>query len=438
MDYEVVVRGILPGFKEVDVKAAFADLFSLPADKVDNIFATDKKVLKTGISETLGQKYIVKLSEIGVYADLVPVSDIAEEPTPNQTTSEPNPTSGRSAGAGESMQNANAESNHESRTVPFTFSGDGFEYFKIWIVNILLSIVTLGIYSAWAKVRNKQYFYGNTTLDGASFSYTADPKKILLGRVISTVFFVLYSLSGQFSIILGLIMGLLLLAFMPWIVCRSLHFNARYSNYRSVPFAFNGKLKDAFMAFVLWPIWGILSFGILLPMAYYKQQSYMLNNHTYGTEPFNFSATVGAYYKVFLITLGVLIAGGALSALALTQGSMVFAGLFYTVAYLFFFAYFIVGVSNLQYNNLALQDHTFEANWELKSYTLLLLTNTIGIVLTLGLFIPWAKVRTAHYKAEHLQCVFDGDIDNFIAVEVENVNALGESVGDIFDMDIGF
>lgn len=438
MDYEVVIRGVLPGFKDADVKAAFADLFSLSAGKVDGIFAAENKVLKTGISETLGQKYIVKLSEIGVYADLVPVSDVAEEPVPSQTASDSYSAAG--GGAGESMQStdATAESNYESRTAPFVFSGNGFEYFKIWIVNVLLSIVTLGIYSAWAKVRNKQYFYGNTTLDGASFSYTADPKKILLGRIISTVFLVVYSFSGQFSMVLSLIMGLLLLAFMPWIVCRSLHFNARYSSYRNVPFAFNGKLKEAFMAFVLWPIWGILSFGILMPMAYYKQQNFMLNNHAYGTAPFNFSATVGAYYKVFLITLGILIAGGALSALALTQGSMVLAGLFYTVAYLFFFAYFIVGVSNLRYNNLALQDHTFEASWELKSYTLLLLTNTIGIVLTLGLFIPWAKVRTAHYKAEHLQCVLDGDIDNFIAVETENVNALGESVGDIFDIDIGF
>ena len=47
----------------------------------------------------------------------------------------------------------------ETRELPFEFRGDGAEYFKIWIVNILLTIVTLGIYSAWAKVRNNRYFY---------------------------------------------------------------------------------------------------------------------------------------------------------------------------------------------------------------------------------------------------------------------------------------
>lgn len=47
----------------------------------------------------------------------------------------------------------------------FSFTGTGSEYFRIWIVNLLLSIVTLGIYSAWAKVRRMKYFYRNTRLN---------------------------------------------------------------------------------------------------------------------------------------------------------------------------------------------------------------------------------------------------------------------------------
>lgn len=39
----------------------------------------------------------------------------------------------------------------------FRFIGTGTQYFGIWIVNLLLSILTLGIYSAWAKVRRQQF-----------------------------------------------------------------------------------------------------------------------------------------------------------------------------------------------------------------------------------------------------------------------------------------
>ena len=70
------------------------------------------------------------------------------------------------------------------------FEGKASEFFNIWIVNVLLTIVTLGIYSAWAKVRTNQYFYGSTYLDGSSFQYTADPIKILKGRLL-VVFFIL-------------------------------------------------------------------------------------------------------------------------------------------------------------------------------------------------------------------------------------------------------
>ena len=50
------------------------------------------------------------------------------------------------------------------------FEGSASEYFKIWIVNTALTIVTLGIFSAWAKVRSKRYFYGNTYIGTESFS----------------------------------------------------------------------------------------------------------------------------------------------------------------------------------------------------------------------------------------------------------------------------
>ena len=40
----------------------------------------------------------------------------------------------------------------------FEFTGEGYEFFRIWIVNICLTIITLGIYSALAKVRTNRYF----------------------------------------------------------------------------------------------------------------------------------------------------------------------------------------------------------------------------------------------------------------------------------------
>src|SRR4249919_4111096 len=77
------------------------------------------------------------------------------------------------------------------------FSGQTGEYFGIWFVNLLLSIVTFGIYSAWAKVRTQRYFYANTSLAGASFEYLASPVAILKGRLIAYAFVIALGLSAR-------------------------------------------------------------------------------------------------------------------------------------------------------------------------------------------------------------------------------------------------
>ena len=47
-------------------------------------------------------------------------------------------------------------------TYRFDFIGRTGEYFRIWVVSLFLSVVTLGIYSAWGKVRKKRYLYSHT------------------------------------------------------------------------------------------------------------------------------------------------------------------------------------------------------------------------------------------------------------------------------------
>ncbi len=115
-------------------------------------------------------------------------------------------------------------------TVPFEFTGRAGEYFKIWIVNILLTFLTLGIYSAWAKVRTRRYFYGNTFLQDSSFEYLADPLKILKGRLIVFGFFVLYAIATRITVAAGVLCALFFVLIFPGVVVQALAFNARNSS----------------------------------------------------------------------------------------------------------------------------------------------------------------------------------------------------------------
>jgi len=87
----------------------------------------------------------------------------------------------------------------DSVRAPFVFHGQGGEFFRIWIVNIGLTLLTLGIYSAWAKVRTKRYFYGNTELEGDRFDYLGDPIAILKGRILAVALLVAYQVLVSFA-----------------------------------------------------------------------------------------------------------------------------------------------------------------------------------------------------------------------------------------------
>ena len=52
---------------------------------------------------------------------------------------------------------------------PFRFTGEAGEYFRIWIVNTFLAIVTFGLWSPWAKIRKRRFFLRHTWVAGANF-----------------------------------------------------------------------------------------------------------------------------------------------------------------------------------------------------------------------------------------------------------------------------
>jgi len=91
----------------------------------------------------------------------------------------------------------------------------------------LLTIVTLGLYYPWAKVRNHRYFYGNTTLEGKNFEYHATGKQLFLGYLVAMVLFIIYVIISEVSPIGGLVIIAILFVAIPWLIWRSLMFSMR-------------------------------------------------------------------------------------------------------------------------------------------------------------------------------------------------------------------
>ncbi len=103
----------------------------------------------------------------------------------------------------------------QSYHLQIRFTGSGSEYFRIWIVNLLLMLLTLGIYYPWAKVRRLRYFHGNTLVDGEPLDFHGKPIKMLKGYLLVGLLFALYSAAGNFYAVAGLIAFVIVMALWP-------------------------------------------------------------------------------------------------------------------------------------------------------------------------------------------------------------------------------
>ena len=316
-----------------------------------------------------------------------------------------------------------------SDIVPLRFTGQAGEYFRIWIVNVCLSIVTLGIYSAWAKVRRKRYFYGNTLLKDSAFEYLADPKAILKGRIVVVAGFVVYSMAGKINPLAGLAMALVFLGVLPWLIVRASRFNAVNSAHRNVRFDFRAGYWEMVRLLVLPIVLVPLTLGLLYPYYAFCKRRFFLGHSFYGTAPFAFDATYGAYLRVYLkavLMFGVFLAG---SVVTLGVGAL--------PLYIWFAAYRDGAVARLTWKSTRLGGLRFDCGWRTGGLFKLYFGNSLGVIFSAGLLAPWAAVRTARYQLERISLQPGAELGGFLTAAQEQVGALGDEASDLLGFDFG-
>jgi uncharacterized membrane protein YjgN (DUF898 family) len=357
------------------------------------------------------------------------------------------------------MSTVEAQADAGLRRHQFEFRGQGSEYFGIWIVNLLLTIITLGIYGAWAKVRTWRYFYANTFIGDHELDYHASPVRILIGRLIAIGFLVLYSATMAFSPRAGFFWVPFFLVVFPWLINSSLRFNARNTSYRNVRLNFRGTYWSAIKAYVLWPIAGGLSLFTLIPIARRAQDYFYVNNHTFGGRPFRTEYTGWQTYRVHLLGFGIIVLGIAVAAGAMApvmtaamhgakfaKGAMPpeMAALMLPAILLFYFFIFLAvfyintAIFNLSIGHMILDEkHRFESKLRVLPILWIAFSNLFLLVITLGLYYPWALVRMRRYMTSKLALLAATDLDEFTSEVVATQGAIGEEVAAFFDINIG-
>ncbi len=377
-----------------------------------------------------------------------------------------------------------------SDTHPVEFSGSGSEYFRIWIVNLLLILVTFGIYMPWAKVRRLKYFYGNTRIDGDALDFHGEAQKMLRGTLIAGVFFGVYSTAAGFSPWAGLFAGLVFVVVWPVLYRASLKFRLHNSSWRGIRMHLAPStlhevywavlppnllliVPAAMLAFekvdlplqgaaeIAWKIViGIFAalFILTLPYFLWRINRYRIEHSAWGPLRMEFRSSFVDMYKVVLKTAFMaLLIFTMFVAVALMLVPDLFSGLrtgaggfsnvwlliplfigFMVCMNILPRAYYSAHSQNLLWSRRGNRFLRFKSDLAAGPYMLLQLKNYVLIAVTLGLYWPFAVVATRRMEIEAVSLKTRVALNTLTdQARQPHTDALGDMAADMFDMDMG-
>jgi uncharacterized membrane protein YjgN (DUF898 family) len=387
-------------------------------------------------------------------------------------------------------------SDQSVETLNIRFTGSGSEYFRIWIVNLLLTLVTLTLYLPFARARRMAYFQNNTFVGEDPLGFHADPWKMFRGYLVVAVFGVAYWAVTNFYPTFGWIALLVFMALWPLLWRASLQFRLRNTSWRGVRLAFMGDSKGAYSAMLPFFLPGLLfvvllpadpeamtddpaqiklllatvgvamaGFALLTPWLWKRLKAYQHGGYAFTQERAEFTAGAGQFYGLFLKVVGVSLLVGIGVGILIAAGSALLAGLsvsgldklmtgersamlimaiglaalvLYVTLPLVVGSYLGARMQNLLWSNTRSPNLRLQSDLRFWPLLRMNLINWALIVITLGLFWPFAKVRTARLKLEAMSVEVEGNVDDWVAQASQDPQgALGDAAGDFFGIDMG-
>lgn len=157
---------------------------------------------------------------------------------------------------------------------PLEFTGSGGEYFRVWIVNVLLTILTLGFYTPWARRRTAQYFYGHTLVAGSPLEFTAQQRRMVMGFVMLLMITIAYNIAvntGQDTAVSLFLLAGALLA--PFIWGSAMRFRLGSTRWRGLRLQFTASWREVYVA--SWPVFAIalVWIGVFFGIQYLAPES---------------------------------------------------------------------------------------------------------------------------------------------------------------------
>lgn len=309
----------------------------------------------------------------------------------------------------------------EFRSYPMSFHGRGSEYFKILLVNTILTILTLGLYYPWAKERKLKYLYSKNTFEETPFVFSGTGKEMFKGFIwafgililLYTAFFYLY-INGSVVTALLLLYGSLI-ALVPFALHGAYRYRMAKTSWRGIRFGYTGDRGQLIGLFVKGLLLTLVTFGIYGAWFTVNLRRYTISNIKVGNARFVYNADGADYfwlnvkgYFLTVLTLGV---------------------------YMFWwqkdqFEFFV--------NNTRLEQGEDAVFFRSKAtgggFAALMIVNLLIVLFTLGLGYAWTVTRTMEFVMNNIEATGYYSFESLVQSQHDYSDATAEDMADILDI----
>jgi len=347
------------------------------------------------------------------------------------------------------------------------FHGSGPTLFGIHIVNVLLTLLTLGVYYFWGKIRVRRYLMNQTELLGDRFAFHGTGKELLRGWLkAALVFGIPLLLLGTLPPFLeagpgvqslaALALYCLVQVFIPVAMVGARRYRLSRTSWRGIRFSFRGPAVEFLRIFIVGSLLSLLTLGLYYPFFEAQRYRFMTVNAYFGTRRFGFDGRSQDLLVLYL--LAVLVAGVsvlvtsvvvaaiaavlAAAASALSPDSPLHALPVYVLLFPLFlptlgavWAWFSAKKLRYFWDHTVFGDARFRSTVTGRALFRLRLVNLVLLVLTLGLAWPWVTVRSTRFAFRYLTLAGPLDLET-IQQEAQEATAMGEGLSGF--LDVGF
>lgn len=304
----------------------------------------------------------------------------------------------------------------------FAYHGEGSSFFLLLLKNVLLTVLTLGIYAAWAKANRRQYIWSHFSLHGQRFSFTGTGMEMFLGYLkVALVYLLLFGPPGLVRAmgdpglagVLSFFGGVVLFLLIPYAIYRSRAYVLSRTRWRGIRLGMAGNAGPYVKAFLVTAFYTVITLGLYSPFRSCRLRAILTNDTRFGSQALVYDGRGKELFPIWI--KGVLLT-------VLTLGVYSF--------------WLRAATARYHFAHTRLSGARFRMNVTGGHLLKIALAQIFGVILTLGIAFPWIATWTLRRLAE--LTALEGEIDFQSIVQRWNeAEAEGDALADALDVGLG-